>query len=136
MLLEIKARPDHGTKSQAQFQQMDADVARVAQHPECALFFVFDQRIYRSFSNEKSETRGRHAVAADWFRGCFPLLAEIATDRWLIRYADRDLAKITLAFKLATHTRADDTILVIGARGDSEAWRAIPSLDRLQSAAL
>jgi len=123
MLLEIKARPDHGTKSQAQFQQMDADVSRVAQSPQCALFFVFEPRIYLSFSGEKSEGRGRPAVAADWFTNIFPRLAAIPYEQWLMVEAHRDSNDLLLGFARCRHPSAADTITVIGARRDSYAVR-------------
>ena len=40
-MMEIKARPDYGTKSQAQFQEMECDVERVAGAADVAFLFVF-----------------------------------------------------------------------------------------------
>jgi hypothetical protein len=79
VILEIKARPDHGTKSQAQFEQMDMDVARVSSDLACALFFVFETKSYRSFSSEKMENRGRRALTSKWFNDCFPKLTSISS---------------------------------------------------------
>ena len=119
MLLEIKARPDYGTKSQAQFQQMDADVERVAGNPKCALVFVFDPRIYRSFSGEKTETRGRLAVASEWFIASFPAVETIRYDQWLLHRVLRRETYLLLRFRRCRHPSSGDTIAVFGAREDS-----------------
>lgn len=119
MFLEIKTRPDHGTKSGAQFQDMDADVARIAQNRQCALLFIFEPVIYASFSGEKTERRGRPAVADNWFTTCFPSASEIPRNRWYSITASRDSATLNMAFRTCPHTAAEDTILVIGSRSDS-----------------
>jgi hypothetical protein len=121
MMLEIKARPDHGTKSQAQFEQMDFDVARVAADPACALLFVFETKAYRSFSSEKEESRGRRAIMSRWFNECFPKLASIPLADWLVVEAIRDERQIALSFRLCQHSRADQTILVLGCQAEANA---------------
>jgi hypothetical protein len=123
MLLEIKARPDYGTKSQAQFQQMDADVERVAKNPKCALFVVFDPRMYLSFSGEKTEARGRPAVASEWFVGSFPKLEKVPYDHCLLRLVPRGPTKLLLGFRRCRHSSSGDTITVFGAREDSSVIR-------------
>lgn len=121
LLLEIKARPDWGTKSQAQFQQMDADVSRVAANQKCAFFFVFDPKIYLSFSGEKIETRGRNAIAADWFVRNFPKFDEIPSNRWFQREAIRDpqSPSVSLVAQRCAHDRSNETILILGWRNDA-----------------
>lgn len=119
MFLEIKTRPDHGTKSQAQFQAMDADVARIAQNRECALLFIFEPVIYASFSGEKTERRGRPPVAAGWFTSCFPSASTVPRSSWYPITASRDSATLNMAFRTCPHTAGEDTILVIGSRSDS-----------------
>jgi hypothetical protein len=119
MLLEIKARPDYGTKSQAQFQQMDADVARVAQHRECAFLFVLDPKIYLSFSGEKTETRGRPAVAAGWFTATFPPIASIPTRGYRVLESERDAAQIEVAFTAIASGSGCNRILALGCRSDA-----------------
>jgi hypothetical protein len=121
LLLEIKARPDRGTKSQAQFQQMDADVARIASNPKCVFFFIFDPRIYRSFSGEKIEMRGRNAIAAQWFVRNFPKLETIPLNRWLHIEAIRDTptTPISMIAQRCAHSLSEETILVLGWRRDA-----------------
>jgi len=117
LFLEIKARPDFGTKSQAQFQEMDADVSRCAQHTNVALFFIFDSKIYLSFSGEKTETRGRPAVAAEWFNRYFPKLTQIPVGLWLSLEAVRDGEALSLHFQKTEHSPSH--ILVLGGRRDT-----------------
>lgn len=121
ILLEIKARPDWGTKSQAQFQQMDADVARIASNPQCAFFFVFDPNIYRSFSGEKIEKRGRNAVASSWFIENFPKVDAIPSNEWLHIEASRDRQPppISMIARRCSHTRSNDTVFILGWRSDA-----------------
>ena len=121
LLLEIKARPDWGTKSQAQFRHMDADVSRVAANPKCAFFFIFDPKIYLSFSGEKIETRGRNAVAAQWFVRYFPKLHEIPSSRWVQCEAIRDpqLPSMSMIAQRCEHDRSNETILILGWRNDA-----------------
>ena len=121
LLLEIKARPDWGTKSQAQFQHMDADVSRVAANPMCAFFFVFDPKIYLSFSGEKIETRGRNAVAAQWFIRHFPKFDVIPSNRWLQLEAIRDpqAPSVSMIAQRCAHDRSNETILILGWRNDA-----------------
>jgi len=114
MLLEIKARPDHGTKSQAQFQEMDADVARAASNPLCALLFVFETKAYRSFSLEKEDNRGRYALAADWFNQYFPKLSMIPSSEWLAIEAPRGSSRLNLWFRQSTPQKFDKVIFVLG----------------------
>lgn len=58
---ELKTRCDHGTKSGAATAEIAADLARVARSDEFTFIGVFDGEIYRSFSGDKIETRGRKA---------------------------------------------------------------------------
>ena len=136
MLLEIKTRPDHGTKSQAQFQQMDADVARIAANPQCAFLFVFGPKIYLSFSGQKSETRGRHAVAHHWFVSSFPTTPQLPSDQWITIEAARNeaAAPIRMIARRCSHPYGSATILVLGWRSDAgfdAARESEPSLQRM-----
>jgi len=54
------------------------DVERVASAPNTSLLFIFDERIYRSFSGEKTEGRGRRSFSNEWFTGAFPTLASVS----------------------------------------------------------
>lgn len=121
VLLEIKARPDHGTKSQAQFGQMDEDVARVARDPLCAFLAFFEMKAYRSFSAEKQESRGRRALMAEWFNRNFQKAASIPADAWLNVDAERGDTMLSLLFRKAPHTGADETILVLGCQKHADA---------------
>lgn len=121
MLLEIKARPDHGTKSQAQFEQMDADVGRVAADATSAFFMLFETKAYRSFSAEKEEGRGRRALMAGWFNRHFPKIASVPTAEWLEVVAERVGTNLSMLFQRAVHPGADDTILVLGCQQEAPA---------------
>jgi hypothetical protein len=59
--LELKTRCDHGAKSGAATREIAADLVRVAQSDEFTFVGVFDGDIYRSFSGDKIERRGRKA---------------------------------------------------------------------------
>ena len=58
---ELKTRCDHGSKSGAAVAEIAADLERVARSSEFTFFGVFDGGIYRSFSGDKIERRGRKA---------------------------------------------------------------------------
>lgn len=58
---ELKTRCDHGTKSAAATGEIAADLHRVAREDGFTFIGVFDEQIYRSFSGDKSERRGRKA---------------------------------------------------------------------------
>lgn len=131
LLLEIKTRPDHGTKSQAQFQAMDEDVTRVASLSQTAFFFLFGKKAYLSFSGEKIETRGRKSFASEWFTKWFVPIDEIPSDQWLSKVAPRSDTEVCLEFRRCQHDRTDDSILVIGARRDSIALRELNDTEAL-----
>lgn len=119
MMLEIKARPDYGTKAQAQFQEMEADVARVAKDRRAAFLFVFDPRIYLSFSGEKRETRGRPPVAAHWFTANFPPAAVVAKGGHFSVMAERDGNGIAMEFLTLPFEVGSSRVVAVGARTDS-----------------
>lgn len=119
VIMEIKGRPDHGTKSQVQFEQMDMDVARVSFDPRCALFFVFETESYRSFSFERMESGGRRASTSKWFNECFPKLPSISSTEWLDVEAMRAEKRLSLSFRCCQHTRPDQTILVVGCQAEA-----------------
>lgn len=77
MMLEIKARPDVGSKAHAQFEQIMLDINRVATTPKMALLFVFDQDIYSSFSGERSSAKGRPSLHKNWSNAIFPRYADV-----------------------------------------------------------
>jgi hypothetical protein len=68
---ELKTRCDHGTKSAAATNEIAADLHRVANHEGFTFIGVFDEGIYRSFSGDKSERRGRKA-SKPGLTGIFP----------------------------------------------------------------
>jgi hypothetical protein len=78
-MLEIKARSDVGTKSQAQFEEMGCDVRRVASEQGVGFLFVIDEKVYLSFSGDKNETRGRPAKFGAWFNEHFPRVADLVS---------------------------------------------------------
>lgn len=119
MSLEIKARPDFGTKAQAQFGEMQCDVERAATTPDTAFLFVFDPKIYLSFSGGKTETRGRPAKAADWFIRNFPPLNEVVAREFLeseVAYNDQ---RLSLAFWARKEGNLVSGVIAVGARVDS-----------------
>lgn len=119
MLLELKSRPDYGTKSQAQFQAMDADISRVEHHPEAAFLFVFDPRIYLSSSGEKVETSGRPALAAGWFLSHFPPRDQVVAQGRLSVTAVRGNSTIEMLFAAVPHHTGEQGILTVGCRTDA-----------------
>ena len=78
--LELKTRCDHGTKSGAATREIDQDLARVQTSPEFVFLGVFDEQIFRSFSGNKSERRGRRPANAD-MATMFPRIEDLPTDR-------------------------------------------------------
>jgi hypothetical protein len=119
MFLEIKARPDYGTKAQAQFQEMDADVARISHYTQCALLFVFDPKIYLSFSGEKREVRGRPAVANAWFIRTFPPLDAVVQAHSLDVKGFRDGARLDMTFRAIPFVGGTSRVVVLGSRQDA-----------------
>ena len=81
VMLEIKTRPDFGTKAGCQFQTIAEDVQRAAMHKGIAFLFVIDESSYRSFCGSKTERRGRPASdASTWFRSNFPALDDVTAN--------------------------------------------------------
>jgi hypothetical protein len=78
--LELKTRCDHGTKSGAATREIDQDLARVHTSPEFVFVGVFDEQIFRSFSGDKSERRGRRPVHAD-MATMFPRMQDLPAGR-------------------------------------------------------
>ncbi len=70
--LELKTRPDHGTKSQAMFNELIPDIERVSETPHVAFLFGFDQKIYRSFSGAKTHGRGGKSNHSEDLANFFP----------------------------------------------------------------
>jgi hypothetical protein len=60
--LELKTRCDHGTKSGAATAEIAADLERVGTFADFTFLAVLDGGIYRSFSDSKTERRGRKAM--------------------------------------------------------------------------
>jgi hypothetical protein len=59
---ELKTRTDNGTKSGAATPEICADLDRVASREGFVFLSVLDEGIYRSFSGDKVERRGRKLV--------------------------------------------------------------------------
>lgn len=59
LLVELKCRPDQGSKAQAAMRELRGDLERVGQDGRFVFLSVFDEKIYRSFSGGKEERRGR-----------------------------------------------------------------------------
>lgn len=119
MMLEIKARPDVGTKAQAQFEQMMLDVRRVAQHRSMALLFVFDPDIYTSFSGERLQVRGRPSAYRPWFNERFPRYAEVVAQTELLREFEAEGAHLALGFFPVVNPLGQPRVLAVGARVDA-----------------
>ena len=115
-MLEFKARPDYGTKSQAQFQEMECDVERAAGAANVAFLFVFDEKIYRSFSGQKTESRGRPAKADKWFVANFPAASEIPIGGYLERKASRAGIPMALTFWMQSVRPSCTRIVALGMR--------------------
>ena len=73
---ELKTRCDHGTKSAAATGEIAADLHRVARESGFTFIGVFDEQIYRSFSGDKSERRGRKASLPE-LAAVFPKSGEL-----------------------------------------------------------
>jgi hypothetical protein len=114
IFVEIKCRPDRGTKSQAQFSEMDADVARVASTPNCIFISLFDEKVYRSFSNSKVESRGRRSLLHGWFHECFPTSTDISEEAWTNRIVDRGGVGLALQFRRFRSGGGDEITMVLG----------------------
>lgn len=120
MMLEIKGRPDQGTKAQAQFQQMEADIERVAGNRHCAFLFLLGSKTYMSYSGDKLERRGRKpSAASEWFLNHFPSLGVLKSSRTLSTILPRGGGHLCAHFRVSSHAAADDTITVVGCRGDA-----------------
>lgn len=59
LLLELKCRPDQGSKAQAAMRELRGDLERVEQDGRFVFLAVFDEKLYRSFSDGKKDRRGR-----------------------------------------------------------------------------
>ena len=120
MMLEIKARPDVGSKAHAQFDQIMPDITRVAAIPKMALLFVFDQDIYSSFSGERSSVEGRPSTHKNWFNSIFPIYSDILEYGKLSRHTKLDGNAIEFLFISIKNPIGANRILVVGARSDAE----------------
>jgi hypothetical protein len=77
ILFELKTRPDFGTKAQAQFESIAADLSRVAATPSAVFVGVFDERVYRSFDGTKTESRGAPSKLTAAMNAFFPPAARL-----------------------------------------------------------
>lgn len=119
LMLEFKSRSDFGTKIGAGFGEMWADVQRVADSPGVAFVFVFDEKIYRSFSGGKLERRGRPAGSvATWFAANFPPLAHLLDGTGTMGACLVGEVELQLRFWHQQVTSARTRIVVLGARTD------------------
>lgn len=126
MLLEIKTRSDYGTKSGAQFDFIKQDVVRASGDDRVAFWFVFDPKIYRSFSGEKIEARGRPTQSNRWFCEYFvPYHLAIAGP--VLRSAEVEGVHLSLAFCPLPCEKIDSRVAVLGCRGSSKLCNPIPT---------
>lgn len=65
--LEIKTRPDLGSKAQAAFKGITDDLDRIANSTDGAFLFAFDEKIYASFDNSVSRKRKPEGVDCNAF---------------------------------------------------------------------
>ena len=117
--VEKKTRPDIGAKARAQFDEMIEDVDRVATNAACSFFFVLDEKIYRSFSGEKRERRGRPSSNSDWFIKHFEPETKLADPGWFWSTISRRDTPISLGTRRFRTVGGFVRTLVVGARDDS-----------------
>jgi hypothetical protein len=79
LLVELKCRPDQGSKAQAAMGELRGDLERVVGDPRFMFLSVMDEQIYRSFSGDKSERRGRKASERDLVN-LFPSIDSLVGD--------------------------------------------------------
>ena len=92
---------------------MREDIQRVENLKRSVFVFVFDPQIYKSFSDEKFETRGRKAIANEWFNTYFPKIADIPRREW------KEVKAPTITIAAQRYDYANGPIVVIG-EGSSE----------------
>jgi hypothetical protein len=119
MMLEIKTRPDFGSKAQAQFSEMLEDVDRVAGLKDTAFLFVFDPKLYRSFSGDKQDKRGRKALSSEWFVANFAKYEDVKKERRIASSCVVGDEKLELLFMAVGNGMRDDRVIVAGTRADS-----------------
>ncbi len=117
--IEIKCRADHGVKAQALFKGIWDDVERVSKIKNMAFLFVFEPKIYLSFSGEKNERRGRKGNS-QWFISSFPPRATVASDGIHERVAQLQGVDIELGFARLGSNLKPAGVLVMGYRRDSD----------------
>lgn len=79
LLVELKCRPDQGSKAQAAMRELRGDLERVGQDGRFVFLSVFDEKIYRSFSGGKEERRGRKPSDLD-LADVFPAIDSVPVD--------------------------------------------------------
>jgi len=121
MMIECKTKPDIGTKSLVQFDSIFEDVRRVAGNRECAFLFVFDEGLYRSFSDEKEDNRGRKPspAAARWFYNCFPKLGTLMAEGSIAFHALVDDVDIDMQSWFQRHSPHHSRVICAGGRSDA-----------------
>lgn len=120
ILFELKCRPDHGPKANAQFMEILPDVERVSLVKNSAFIFLFDPKIYRSFTGEKSSTTGRPPKGHEWFNGAFESAntrPRAGCGRKIVPFNSVDLC---LGFWHVDPEASASRILVCGHRSDAE----------------
>lgn len=112
---ELKTRSDHGSKSGAATPELMADFARVASRDGFVFLGAFDGGIYRSFSGDKAERRGRKPVHS-CLATAFPPLDALPTGH--IEWRTQPIADAALDFALLRQDLPGGArrVLVIGAR--------------------
>lgn len=119
MMLEIKTRPDFGSKETAQFAFILEDVERVASTPNTAFLFCFDQRLYRAFSGERADPRGRPALSSQWFHDNFIGYDEVVGNALTDTTATANGVQLDLQFHPVPGGVTGTRVIVVGARSDS-----------------
>lgn len=113
LCLELKCRPDHGPKAQASFNDMAADLDRVAAEDNMAFLFCFDQRLYGSFDGTAKKTKP--STTGDALRSFFPKAASMPLGT--VVYHQSSWAGVQMeSWALRTVCASSERILVFGRR--------------------
>ncbi len=76
LMVELKCKPDQGSKAQAGMGEMRADLVRTGKDPRFIFLSVLDEKIYRSFSASKTERRGRKSSIPE-LKAVFPPMKDL-----------------------------------------------------------
>ncbi len=120
MLLELKCRPDHGPKANAQFMEILPDVERVSTVRNSAFIFLFDPNIYRSFSGEKNSVNGRPPKGHTWFNNVFESINTTQSAGYRTKIVPFNAIDMCLGFWHVDLGSSSSRVLVCGHRMDAE----------------